>query len=191
MHPSEPGFGAELGVLPSDRSYWVVPGRLLAGVYPGSSDPERALARTQALVDVGVRRVVNLTESGEGSHVGTPLTDYEPELAAAAGKRGVDVTAIRLPIVDLDIPDRAHMAVILDAVDEGIDRGETVYVHCWGGRGRTGTVVGCWLARHDLATGDRALRMIRYLRRTYAKAETEAPETAAQKQFVLDWRPGE
>ena len=191
MHPSDPGFGASLGVLPSDRSYWVVPGRLLAGVYPGSSDPDRTLARTRALVDVGVRRVVNLTEAGEGSHVGTPLADYEPELAAAARDRGVEVTAIRLPIVDLDIPERSHMATILDAVDEGLDQGQPVYVHCWGGRGRTGTVVGCWLVRHDLATGDRALRMIRYLRRTDAKAETEAPETDAQKRFVVDWQTGE
>jgi hypothetical protein len=32
--------------------------------------------------------------------------------------------------------------------------------------------------------------MIRYLRRTDAKAHTEAPETAAQKAFVVDWPSG-
>ena len=37
--------------------------------------------------------------------------------------------------------------------DEGL---EPVYVHCWGGIGRTGTVVGCWLVRHGM-TGDEAL----------------------------------
>ena len=31
-----------------------------------------------------------------------------------------------------------------------------MYLHCWGGVGRTGTVVGCWLVRHG-RTGDEAL----------------------------------
>ena len=49
------------------------------------------------------------------------------------------------------------MASILDAIDAALDGGKTVYVHCWGGVGRTGTVVGCWLVRHG-KTGDEALR---------------------------------
>ena len=34
-----------------------------------------------------------------------------------------------------------------------------VYVHCWGGIGRTGTTVGCWFVRHG-RTGDQALAEI-------------------------------
>ncbi|MFZ5949388.1 MAG: fused DSP-PTPase phosphatase/NAD kinase-like protein [Candidatus Rifleibacteriota bacterium] len=29
--------------------------------------------------------------------------------------------------------------------------GKPVYVHCWGGLGRTGVVVGCWSRRHGEA----------------------------------------
>jgi protein-tyrosine phosphatase len=68
--------------------------------------------------------------------------------------------------------------------------GRAVYVHCWGGRGRTGTAVGCYLARHGLAADDQALAMLRYLRRTDARAEAESPETTAQKDFVRRWRAG-
>ena len=42
------------------------------------------------------------------------------------------------------------MKRILDDVDEAIAGGGLTYVHCWGGIGRTGTVVGCWLVRHGL-----------------------------------------
>ena len=46
------------------------------------------------------------------------------------------------------------------------------------------------MARHGLAAGDEALAMVRYLRRTDAKAHTESPETAEQKEFVRRWRVG-
>jgi protein-tyrosine phosphatase len=35
------------------------------------------------------------------------------------------------------------MTTILDAIDESMTAGKPVYVHCWGGMGRTGTVIGC------------------------------------------------
>ena len=43
--------------LPFPRSYWVEPGRLLAGFYPGDSDPVEAEYKLQALLDCGVSRV--------------------------------------------------------------------------------------------------------------------------------------
>ena len=45
------------------------------------------------------------------------------------------------------------------AIDEAMSAGKAVYVHCWGGVGRTGTVVGCWLVRHG-RTGEQALEQI-------------------------------
>ncbi|MBA3406233.1 MAG: dual specificity protein phosphatase family protein [Gemmatimonadaceae bacterium] len=38
----------------------------------------------------------------------------------------------------------------------GDGSGHSIYVHCWGGVGRTGTVVGCYIVRHG-RTGDDAL----------------------------------
>ena len=34
------------------------------------------------------------------------------------------------------------MTAILNAIDESMTAGKPVYVHCWGGAGRTGTVIG-------------------------------------------------
>lgn len=184
---THPSFGVELNIIPFDRSYWVVPGRLLAGVYPSSDQPTEATEKLRLLLSVGVGHVINLTEPIETNWRGVRLTDYEPELAALASERVGNVVCRRFPIRDLDVPSSVMMKAILDDIDEAVGAGRAVFVHCWGGRGRTGTVVGCYLARHGMAVGEKALSMVRYLRRTDAKADTESPETAAQKDFVRQW----
>ena len=83
------------------------------------------------------------------------------------------------------------MKTFLDDIDGAVAAGRKTYLQCWGGRGRTGTVVGCHLARHGLAVGDEALAMVRYLRRTDGKANAESPETAEQKEFVRRWHVGQ
>jgi len=185
---TEPLYGVHLGIIPYERSYWVVPGRLLAGVYPASDSPKEATAKLQQLLAVGVGHVLNLTESKEANYKGLPLVDYVPELTALAQQRQRAITCRRLPIRDLDVPSVETMKAILDDIDDATHSGRTVYAHCWGGRGRTGTVVGCYLARHGLAVGEQALKMVKYLRRTDAKAHTESPETEAQKDFVRQWQ---
>ena len=53
---------------PFDRSYWVVPGKLLAGCYPGDKNREIAKKKLQGLIDCGIRLVVNLMEESELDH---------------------------------------------------------------------------------------------------------------------------
>jgi protein-tyrosine phosphatase len=95
----------------------------------------------------------------------------------------------RDPIVDLGTTTIPHMTRILDDVDAALDAGGSVYVHCWGGIGRTGTVVGCWLVRHGLDGGD-PLGRIAELRRDLSAAVVASPETSAQRAMVSAWKPG-
>lgn len=154
--------------------YWVEPGRLLAGEYPGSTDPEEARRRLAALLDSGVTFVLDLTEDGE-------QRPYADLLGGA--------TSRRIPIPDFTVPPSDRMAEILDTIDAALESGEVVYVHCRGGTGRTGTVVGCHLVRHGTSSED-ALARIRELVDATPNAGRASPETSDQLALVRSWTPG-
>ncbi|WP_299028004.1 hypothetical protein [uncultured Thermanaerothrix sp.] len=171
---------------PSDwlpDSYWVVPGKLLAGEYPGGHDPEHTRQRLRALLDLGVRVFIDLTWEGEGE-------PYQELLRQEATERGIEVEHIRFPIADLGIPSRTTMRAILDSIDQSLAANLGTYIHCWFGLGRTGTVVGCYLVRHG-ASGPEALERLQYLRRETAKWWRSSPETAEQCAMITSWHVGE
>jgi protein-tyrosine phosphatase len=85
-------------------------------------------------------------------------------------------------------PTPGLVLAILDEIDAALAGGERVYVHCWGGVGRTGTVIGCWLVRHGLDDGD-AVRSIGILRRQIPGSRG-SPETPGQIALVRSWRRG-
>ena len=165
---------------PSANSYWVVPDRFAAGEYPGAWDPAEAATRLRALLEAGINHFVDLTEQGE-------LLPYFEIAKEEARRLGHTVGWERHPIVDASIPRSPdQMAKILDAIDDApLGDGKTVYVHCWGGVGRTGTVVGCWLVRHG-HTGDSALRQIAEWWQGVEKIRwhPRSPETHQQHAYV-------
>jgi predicted protein tyrosine phosphatase len=149
-------------------AHYRVADRLLAGAYPGTQAAVDALERS------GVSVFVDLT------HPSDPLDGYERHLVHA--RRVAD------PIPDMGTPSDGQVIRILDAVDEARAAGDTAYVHCWGGVGRTGTVVGCWLVRHGLDRGD-PIVAIAALRAGIPEARP-SPETGAQAALVRGWRHG-
>jgi protein tyrosine phosphatase (PTP) superfamily phosphohydrolase (DUF442 family) len=168
--------------LPGFYSYWVEPGVLLAGEYPGAHHPVQVERRLVSLVvSAGVREFVDLTQTDE------PLSPYEEELAAVATRAGVDVAYRRFPIRDMDVPRTvAEMRVILDVIAEARRAERPVYVHCWGGVGRTATVVGC-LLREGGYDGVAALARIQELRTGSSREQWESPQTAGQRAWIQQW----
>lgn len=188
VNPDNPEILSSL-LLPPDQSnrpmgnsYWVRTGRLLAGEYPGAKDGADARRRLRAMLDGGVTYFVDLTEPHE-------LEPYDVVLAEESARRGIATVHARFPIRDVTVPKRAEeMTAILDAIDGAILAGHVVYVHCWGGIGRTGTVVGCHLVRHGL-TGDEALAALAAMYRVVDKyyRRPQSPETSEQFRWVREW----
>ena len=171
---------------PLPNSYPLPTGAGFAGEYPGAADPATARDRLVRLLDAGVRSFLDLTTEEDG------LAPYAELLAGLADERGIDVVYRRMEIRDLRTPPARHMTAILDHMDAERAAGRSLYVHCWGGIGRTGTVVGCHLVRSGLS-GDDALAAVARGFLGMAKARLRkffggSPETRAQREMVRTWR---
>jgi hypothetical protein len=129
--------------------------------YPGAPERDKHEQKIQALVDAGVRLIINLMEPDETDHRGRPFVPYDD----LVGQLCPDAKCVRSAAQDLSVPSVEQMQTVLDTIDESLRAGRAVYVHCWGGVGRTGTVVGCWLLRHDLANSSNVLDTIMNLRK--------------------------
>ena len=149
-------------------AHYAVCDDLIAGGYPDTPEAVEALERE------GVTLFVDLT------HPSDPLDDYGHLLR---GSRRV-----AYPIPDMGTPTAGYVMRILDDIDGARAQGGTVYVHCWGGVGRTGTVIGCWLVRHQLDEGDPIARLAEL--RAAVAGERPSPETPAQVALVRGWRRG-
>lgn len=167
---------------PIPDAYWVLPGRFLAGEYPGAPTAESARHKLRRLLGAGITSFLDLTEAGEHG-----LYPYEalPAEEARALERAVEHH--RMPIPDVSTPTREQMTRTLDAIDAALAAGHVIYLHCYGGIGRTGTVVGCYLVRHGMA-GEEALAEIARLRQGTPDGWKRSPETPAQCQMVRAWK---
>lgn len=166
---------------PIPESYWVIPGRLLAGEYPGHYQEELTRKRLDALLEAGFDTFIDLTQPGE-------IVPYAEILREEAGIYEVDVQRVAFPIADFGLPTHKQMNSILEAIDSALQAGRKIYVHCWGGIGRTGTTVGCYLVRQG-RTGAEALNQLAAWWRGVPKSRyhPHSPETVQQADFVLHW----
>ena len=64
--------------VPIERSYWVEPGRFLAGAFPGHPDPQQATERIRAFLAAGIRSFVNLMFEDEVDHEDNLFVPYAP-----------------------------------------------------------------------------------------------------------------
>jgi protein-tyrosine phosphatase len=171
---------------PIPWGYWVVEDLFLAGAYPGNPEPKKHERKIQTLLDANVRMFVNLMEPEETDLDGqcfAPYGDLVRQLCPEA-------SCVRVPVQDQSTPTVETMHTILDTIDESLNDSRPVYVHCWGGVGRTGTVVSCWMLRHNLADRNNVLEVLKELRQQdIERRHRMSPETGDQERFVKRWRP--
>jgi hypothetical protein len=168
--------------LPISESYWVIPGQFLAGEYPGRFGEEQTRLRLDSLLEAGIDTFIDLTQPGE-------LPPYLTILNEQARIYEREVNYLNFPILDRGLPTHTEMIAILNGLDDALSNGHKVYIHCWGGVGRTGTTVGCYLVRHG-KTGNEALEQIAVWWQYVPKhlSFPRSPETDLQGQYILDWK---
>lgn len=121
------------------RSYWdVIDDTVVMGAMPL---PQHA----PQLHALGVRGVVNMCEEYAG-----PLEAY---------RRG-GLVQLHLPTIDFTAPSFDDVVRGVAFIREHAARGEKVYVHCKAGRGRSATLVLCWLMEREEIEAEEAQRRL-------------------------------
>ncbi len=166
---------------PIVESYWVKPDQFLVGEYPGNLEFLKTRQRLSAFLEAGFTDFIDLTNLDE-------LVPYEWMLMELARPFNLDAKYTRISIPDRGVPSHETMNGILDTIDDALSKGRKVYLHCWGGVGRTGTVVGCYLVRHGM-TSEQALHHITDWWMEVPKHiyHLNAPETDEQVEFIRNW----
>ena len=164
---------------PIDNSYKVTK-NIYAGEYPRNKDYESSYAKIKHFENFGITHFVDLTEEGE-------LQPYEPLLYKGA-------KYLRFPIKDVSIPQSTKSVQDLIAKITKVIKGNPkakVYIHCWGGVGRTGLVVGCLLGELYKQGYDETLKRLEQLFAVCPKsAKRHTPETAEQHKFIASYIQG-
>lgn len=158
---------------PIENSYCVLPGKVYAGEYPGDlHNPEM---KVNQLVAFGITHFIDLTEDGE-------LNPYSHLLPGKC-------TYYRFPIPDVSVPKCCEGAyVLLNQIALILaDNVNKIYIHCWGGVGRTGTIAGCFY----VFNGETCKSSITHLREQFKecpKSERRTtPETSEQIDFIKEF----
>lgn len=163
------------------NTYWIRKFRLLAGEYPGTPDIYQTREKVDRYLVAGINAFLDLTEEGE-------LISYRSQLSQLTIQKGLSCIYRRMAIKDLSTPKSPkYMTEILDQIDQWLIEGRNVYVHCWGGVGRTGTVVGCHLIRNGF-DGDGAIAQLseywKQMSDDKQKRHPHTPETVDQFNYI-------
>lgn len=133
----------------------MIPGKLLAGSYPGDMHEPGHSEKIRSLLEAGVRTFVCLQQRNQLEDRFRPYPllaqtlfneleianpDFNPE------KAKLEFLLCEIPDVHItfDVNARSCADTIIRRMRSGTG---SVYVHCWGGHGRTGTIISIVLAR--------------------------------------------
>lgn len=187
---------------------WLIPGYVLCGSYPGASpgrpSDDGLLSQVRK---AGVNTFVCLQEElppqdEEWPADGVPNLSERAKWATGNFLNYRDAAGVTARYVHYGLPDLS-VCESLDALDDivcslrkRIEAGDKLYIHCWGGRGRTGLIAACLLgALYGDIDAEEALERVQCYydirqplgREASGSARKMSPETEAQKNQVRDW----
>lgn len=191
---------------PTPWSNWVIPGRVIAGAYPASLDDQETEKILATLLELGMNTFVCLQAE---VNINTPehawrsghglrpyIKDAQKILSRAHETQNPKIQQqkidfLHLPIIDGNVTTDSAMNRLVEDVMERVLRGERLYVHCWGGHGRTGTLIAVMLGRLYGLPYTNALRYTQAFHdsRVYPQG-VRSPQTPVQRAQVRTGKGG-
>lgn len=93
---------------------------------------------------------------------------------------------LHLPIIDGSVTTDSAMSRLAEDCSERVIKGEKMYIHCWGGHGRTGTLVATMLGRLYCLPYTSALRYTQAYHDTRIYPQgVRSPQTPVQRAQVI------
>ena len=124
LFPATLAWNFLLGRILKIRNWWdFIDEKVIVGAFPFPFDVDRMAAD-------GVRAVVNTCDE-----YGGPVSQYQKH----------SIQQLRIPTIDFTPPCFDDVKKGVAFVSENVEQGNTVYIHCKAGRGRSATVALCWL----------------------------------------------
>lgn len=150
--------------------------RLYAGEYPGDKGQEKAKDKLEAFLDFGITHFIDLTEEGELE----PYAHLLPE----------GVIHQRFPIKDVSVPKNlGEVDTLMSYIDDVLSSSPDakVYVHCWGGVGRTGTIIGCYYVHKGCDSVSALVKLRENFKQCPKSERRKTPETLKQEKFIANY----
>ena len=161
--------------VPTLYSYRVADG-LYASEYPINKEDVARSDKLNGMIEFGITDFIDLTYPGDRLH---PYKQFLPE----------GIGHWSFPIVDCRAPSSPEfMDEIVAKINELLALKRTICVHCWGGIGRTGTVVTAWLGKTFGYNYDKALSIQQQLWEANPKSQrTYESITQPQRRFLMEY----
>lgn len=138
--------------------FWLIPHKIAGGSLP------RTPSDIEILVNYKIKHVISLIENPS-------------EILKLT--KGFDIKMYSIPIVDFSIPTQSQIQQFLSLISKNIEHNQATFVHCFGGCGRTGTMLAVYLVHSGYNAFD-AIKRVRELRPC-------SMETEEQEQVILDF----
>jgi protein tyrosine phosphatase (PTP) superfamily phosphohydrolase (DUF442 family) len=139
---------------------WLEPGRLARGEQPPLDDNT-----LEALAAEGVLSVISLRreEEAEGPLAGRLVPQYSPDQQRLTCERA-GLQFQHVACTDFEAPRPDDVANVLRAIDDEVEAGRPVFVHCRAGVGRTSIMTCAWLMAHGMAGDEAAAIHVQFIK---------------------------
>ena len=175
----------------TDASNWLLDGQLMCGGYPENEDDLRSILKAGVDVFICLQDDRQIKEKS--------LQDYRvmvKEMVDDSWELG-EVSFYKFPIKDGKIAKDVGVFKLCHIILDLVCRGKVIYMHCWGGHGRVGTIASCLLqiltpseVGGDVSFTWKEALEYNELMHSFRKvgSERKTPQTRIQFNQVMRWR---